>query len=138
MLTRKGFKSSTGRSVVLATVAAMALTAAGPSFAASPVRAGKVVSAHAITDFSAQRRHYRHRGGGNAAAAAAFAGIIGTVGAIAASQARRDAYYDYGPGYYAPPAYYYSGPRYTSPYGGAYGYGGGGNYLDPGGNIVPY
>lgn len=138
MLTHKGFKSSTGRSVVLATVAAVALTAAGPSFAASPAPAGKVVSAHAITDFSSQRRHYRHRGGGNAAAAAAFAGIIGTVGAIAASQARRDAYYDYGPGYYAPPAYYYSGPRYTSPYGGAYGYGGGGNYLDPGGNIVPY
>lgn len=139
MLTRKGFKSSTGRSVVLATVAAMALTAAGPSFAASPVRAGKVVSAHAITDFSAQRRHYRHRGGGNAAAVAAFAGVLGTVGAIAASQAHRDAYYDYGPGYYGPPPVYYGAPRYPSPYGGAGSYGyGGGSYLDPGGNIIPY
>ena len=140
MLTRKGFKSSTGRSVVLATVAAVALTAAGPSFAASPVRATGAASTHAITDVSAQRRHhYRHHGGGNAAAAAAFAGIIGTVGAIAASQANRDAYYDYGPGYYGPPPVYYGAPRYPSPYGGAGSYGyGGGSYLDPGANIIPY
>jgi hypothetical protein len=129
MLTRKNFKSSTGRSVVLATVAAVALTAAGPSFAASSAPSAKAISAtgpsSGATDFSAARRHHHHRrhhgGGGNAAAAAAFAGIIGTVGAIAASQARRDAYYDYGPRYYAPPPrYYYGGPRYPSPYGGAY------------------
>lgn len=124
MSTRKSFASSTGRSVILATVAAVALTATGPSFAASPAPAATVVSAGGVTDFSAARRRHRHRGGGDAAAAAAFAGIIGTVGAIAASQARRNAYYDYGPGYYTPPpAYYYGGPRY--PYGGAYGYGGG-------------
>ncbi|ABE64462.1 hypothetical protein Nham_3738 [Nitrobacter hamburgensis X14] len=128
MLTRRNFKSSTGRSVVLATVAAMALAAAGPSFAGSSAPVSKEISAtgpSGATDFSAARRHYDHRrhyrGGGDAAAAAAFAGIIGTVGAIAASQARRDAYYDYGPGYYAPPpGYYYGGPRYPSPYGGAY------------------
>lgn len=143
MLTRKGFKSSTGRSVVLATVAAMALTAAGPSFAASPAPVGKVVSAHAITDFSAARRHHRHRGGGNAAAAAAFAGIIGTVGAIAAANARDNAYDYYGgPVYYGTPYYGYPDYRYTTPYGGApYGgapYGGHGTYLDPGGNIIPY
>jgi hypothetical protein len=137
MLTRKGFKSSSGRSVVLAAVAATALTAAGPAFAASPATAG---SASTITDFSAARRHHHH-GGGGAAAAAAFAGIVGTaVGAIAAANAR-DSYYD-GPGYYAPaPAYYYGGPRYASPYGGGgygYGYGGGGSYVDPGGNIIPY
>jgi len=124
MLTRRNFKSSTGRSVILATVTAMALTAAGPSFARSSAPAAKTISAGSgVTDFSAARRHHHHRrhyrGGGDAAAAAAFAGIIGTVGAIAASQARRDAYYDYGPGYYAPPPrYYYGGPRY--PYGGAY------------------
>jgi hypothetical protein len=131
MLTRKNFKSSTGRSVVLATVAAVALTATGPSFAGSSASVSKGISAtgssSGVTDFSAARRHRHHHhrrhhgGGGNAAAAAAFAGIIGTVGAIAASQARRDAYYDYGPGYYAPPPrYYYGGPRYPSPYGGAY------------------
>jgi hypothetical protein len=74
-----------------------------------------------VTDFSAARRHRHHhyRRGGDAAAAAAFAGIMGTVGAIAASQARRDAYYDYGPGYYGPGyygpprGYYYGGPRYV-------------------------
>lgn len=128
MLTRKSFKSSTSWNVVLATVAAVALTATGPSFAASSAPAAKVISAGGVTDFSAARRHHHHRhhyrrhhGGGGAAAAAAFAGIMGTVGAIAASQARRDAYYDYGPGYYAPPPrYYYGGPRYPSPYGGAY------------------
>jgi hypothetical protein len=131
MLTRKSFKSSTSRSVVLATVAAVVLTATGPSFAGSSASVSKGISAtgssSGVTDFSAARRHHRHHhhrrhygGGGNAAAAAAFAGIIGTVGAIAASQARRDAYYDYGPGYYAPPPRYYGGPRYPSPYGGAY------------------
>jgi hypothetical protein len=47
---------------------------------------------------------------------------MGTVGAIAANQARRDAYYDYGPGYYGPRyygpprGYYYGGPRYYVPY----------------------
>ncbi|HEU4805065.1 MAG TPA: hypothetical protein VFS91_04540 [Nitrobacter sp.] len=119
----------------------MALTSAGPSFAGSsaPVSTkglSAAGSSSSVTDLSAARRHHRHRGGGDAAAAAAFAGIIGTVGAIAASQARRDAYYD-GPGYYDPPPVYYGGPRYPSPYGGAYGYGGG-SYLDPAGNIIPY
>lgn len=122
---RTNFKSSTVRTVVLATVAVMALTAAGPSFAGSFAPASKGSSAtgssSSVTDFSAARRHHHYRRGGDAAAAAAFAGIIGTVGAIAASQARRDAYYDYDPGYYGPPrGYYYGGPRYPSPYGGAY------------------
>jgi len=126
MLTRRNFKR-TGRIVVLTTVAAVALTAAGPSFAGSsaPVSSGisATGSSSEVTDFSAARRHHRHyRRGGDAAAAAAFAGIIGTVGAIAANQARRDAYYDYGPGYYGPRyygpprGYYYGGPRYYVPY----------------------
>jgi hypothetical protein len=126
MLTRRNFKSS-GRGVVFATVAAIALTAAGPSFAGSsaPVSSGISATGYSseVTDFSAARRHHRHyRRGGDAAAAAAFAGIMGTVGAIAASQARRDAYYDYGPGYYGPRyygpprGYYYGGPRYYVPY----------------------
>jgi hypothetical protein len=127
-MSRRNFKSSTGRNIVLATVAVMALTITGPSFAGSSVPAPKGISAtgsSGVTDFSAARRHRHHRRhyrGGNAAAAAAFAGIIGTVGAIAANQARRDAYYDYGPGYYGPRyygpprGYYYGGPRYYVPY----------------------
>ena len=60
-----------------------------------------------------RRRYVRRGGGGGAAAAAAFAGIIGTVGAIAASQARRDYYYDGGPAYYGGgPGYYGGGPGY--------------------------
>jgi hypothetical protein len=131
-MSRRNFKFSTGRNVVWATVAvmALALTMAGPSFAGSSVPAPKKISAtgsSGVTDFSAARRHRhrhhrRHYGRGDAAAAAAFAGIMGTVGAIAASQARRDAYYDYGPGYYGPGyygpprGYYYGGPRYYVPY----------------------
>jgi hypothetical protein len=117
---------SSAATIVLATLAAMALMTPGPSFAGSSAPpASKGISATgssgSVTDFSAARRHRHHhyRRGGDAAAAAAFAGIMGTVGAIAASQARRDAYYDYGPGdygpgYYGPPrGYYYGGPRYV-------------------------
>jgi hypothetical protein len=108
MFTRKALPSSFGRTAALATVAALALTAFGPS--------------------KAEARYYR--GGGGAAAAAAFAGIVGTGLAIAASQDR--GYYYGGPAYYGspydsygyyggPPAYYGGGPAY---YGGGYGYGG--------------
>src|SRR6185436_13249835 len=78
------------------------------------------------TDFSARRRYYR--GGGNAAGLAAFAGIVGTIGAIAASQNRRDYYYDSAPAYYGGgPAYYDGGPAYygggPAYYGNGYDYG---------------
>ena len=127
-MSRRNFKSLTGRNIVSAAVAVMALTMAGPSFAGPSTPAPKGIStkgSSGVTDFSAARRHRHHRRhyrGGNAAAAAAFAGIMGTVGAIAANQARRDAYYDYGPGYYGPRyygpprGYYYGGPRYYVPY----------------------
>ena len=97
MFARKGSFSSIGRAAVVATVAAVALTAVEPSMAlAGSAPAGKGVSTATgtsdATDFSARRRHYR--GGGGAAAAAAFAGIIGTGLAIAATQNRRDYYYD--------------------------------------------
>lgn len=94
------------------------------------------------TDFSAARRHYHHyRGSGQAAAMAAFAGMVGIIGGIAAANARADAY-DEGPVYYGPPPAYYGGATYGAPYGGApasgtYGYGGG-TYVDPGGNTIPY
>ena len=115
MFARKGFYSSIGRTVVMATIAAVALTAVEPSLAlAGSAPAGRGVSARTAssdaTDFSAQRRYYRG-GGGGGAAVAAFAGIVGTGLAIAATQNRRDDYY-YGGG----------GPAYYG--GGGYGYGG--------------
>ncbi|SRR5713101_983495 len=122
MFTRKGVFSVHGRAAVMATVAAVALTAVEPSLAlAGPAPSGKGLSAanptSDATDFSARRRYYR---GGGAAAAAAFAGIVGTGLAIAAAQNRR-AYYDDYYGYYGGgPVYYGGGPYY---YGG-YGYGG--------------
>jgi hypothetical protein len=116
--------SSISRAVVVATIAAVALTAFEPSTArAGPAPAGKGLSQAATsdaTDFSARRRHYRR--GGGAAAAAAFAGIIGTGIAIAAAQNRRHYYYDRGPAYYygGGPAYYGGGPYYGQPYYGGY------------------
>ena len=107
MFTRKAVFSAHGRAAVMATIAAVAVTAVEPSLAlAGPAPSGKGLSAAATsdaTDFSARRRFYR--GGGGAAAAAAFAGIVGTGLAIAAA---RPAY-----GYYGGPVYY-----------GGYGYGG--------------
>jgi hypothetical protein len=123
MVTRKTGFSSIGRAVAVATVAAMALTAIGPSLAlAAPARKGPSAATHNATDFSSRGRLYR-RGGGGGAAAAAFAGIVGTGIAIAAAQ-NSQAYYD---GYYGGgPVYYGGGPYYggTPYYGGGYGYGG--------------
>ncbi|MCG6207718.1 hypothetical protein LPW26_23980 [Rhodopseudomonas sp. HC1] len=128
MFERSIQRSSGIRAVAIATVAAIGVAGLQPTAAvAAPRTADKspTVSQHHITDFSARKKRYVRRGGGggNAAAAAAFAGIIGTVGAIAASQARRDYY---GPGYYGPGpgyGYYGGGPAY----GGYPGYG----YYDP-------
>lgn len=114
-----------GRGALLAAAAAMALTAIEPSvaMAGSANPANSLSADHstsASTDISAARR--RHHGGG-AAAMAAFAGIVGTIGAIAAAQERRDyyesgpVYYDGGPAYYAAPAYgYYGGYGVHDPY----------------------
>jgi hypothetical protein len=113
--------SAHGRAAVMATIAAVAVTAVEPSLAlAGPAPSGKGLSATPTsdaTDFSARRRFYR--GGGGAAAAAAFAGIVGTGLAIAAAQNSR-AYYGDSYGYYGGgPVYYGGGPYY-----GGYGYGG--------------
>lgn len=143
MLTRKSSHLSINRGVMLATIAALAVTAVAPSAAfAGPAKRGHAaVSANTgsggATDFSAARR--RHHGNGGAAAAAAFAGIVGTIGAIAASRSYDDGYYDEGPAYgYGNPynSYGYAGGGgyYPTPYGGGYG---GGRYVDPGGNILP-
>ena len=121
MFARKAVFSAHGRAVVMATVAAVALTVVEPSLAlAGSAPSGKGLSAATATsdatDFSACR------GGGGAAAAAAFAGIVGTGPAIAAAQSR-PAYYGYygGPAYYGGDPYYYGGGPY---YYGGYGYGG--------------
>ena len=124
MFARKAVFSSIGRAAVMATVAAVTLTAVEPSLArAGSVPSGKGLSAatatSGATDFSARRR--LHRGGGGAAAAAAFAGIVGTGLAIAATQNRRayyDDYYGGGPVYYGGDPYYGGGAYY-----GGYGYG---------------
>ena len=112
MFARKGVFSSIGRAGAVATVVAVALTAVQPSMAfAGSATSGKGVTASTgtsdATDISARRRYYR--GGGGAAAAAAFAGIVGTGIAIAATQNRRDRYYDqgyYDNGYYGGQPYY--------------------------------
>ena len=124
MLMQKAVFSVHGRAAVIATVAAVALTAVEPSFVfAGAGPSGKGLSAASptsdATDFSARRRFYR--GGGGAAAAAAFAGIVGTGLAIAAAQSG-PGYYGYGgPVYYGADPYYYGGGPY---YYGGYGYGG--------------
>ena len=130
MFARKTLLSSISRAAVVATVAAVAVTAFEPTTArAGSAPAGKGLSTAATsdaTDFSARRRYYR--GGGGAAAAAAFAGIVGTGIAIAAAQNRRDYYYDGGPAYYGGgPVYYGGDPYYGQPYYGG-GYYGGGYY----------
>jgi hypothetical protein len=128
MSVRKGMFSSIGRSAVLAGVAAMALAAMEPSVAmaggatpATGLSANHGTSGN--TDISAARRRHYGRGGGGAAAMAAFAGIVGTIGAIAAAQERRDYYYDGGPAYYGGGPAYYGAP--------AYGYYGGYGAPDP-------
>jgi hypothetical protein len=131
MFARKGLFSSIGRAGAMATVVAVALTAVQPSMAfAGSATSNKGVTASTgtsdATDISARRRYYRG-GGGGAAAAAAFAGIVGTGIAIAATQNRRDRYYDqgyYDNGYYGgSPAYYGNPTPYYYPPGPHYGRG---------------
>jgi hypothetical protein len=123
MFAQRGLFSSIGHATVMATVAAVALTAVGPSLAlAAPADKGRpaVAATHNITDFSSRGRVYRGRGYGGAAAAAAFAGIVGTGIAIAASQNA----YAYDDGYYGGggPVYYGGGPYYGGGGYGGYGY----------------
>ena len=130
MFARKGLFSYISRAAVMATVAAVALTAFEPSSArAGSAPAGNGISTATATsdatDFSARRRFYR---GGGAAAAAAFAGIVGTGLAIAAAQNSPAYYYGDSYGYYGGgPVYYGGGPVYYGGgpyYYGGYGYGG--------------
>ena len=132
MSTRKGLLSSAGRSVVVATVAVLALAMGEPPMAAAgpATPASKDVSATTgssdATDFSSARRRRYYRGG--SAAGLAFMGMaIGTMGLIAAQQ---NYGYGYGPGYYGGGPYYYGGGPYY--YGGGAYYGGGPYYYGGG------
>jgi hypothetical protein len=131
MFVRKAVSSSIGRAAMLATVAAVALTAVEPSPAlAGPMPSG-IGTAAATAPLRATDVRFRgrfYRGGGGAAAAGAFAAIVGTGIAIAAAQNRDDYYYGGGPAYYGGPGYYGGGPVY---------YGGGPYYGGYGGSGVP-
>jgi hypothetical protein len=119
-MTRKGLFSSIGHAVVIATFAAVTLTAVVPAVAETGA-AGKGLSRAPAprddTDFSARRR-YHHGGGG--AAAGAFAAVAGTGLAVAASQ-NRGAYADGNGNWECSPLH--CGPRYY-PGDSGYGYGG--------------
>ena len=123
---RKALLSSTGRAVVMGTIAVLVLTLTEPPTAAASAAGAvsKGISATTAsgdaTDFSARRRYYRHYRGNNAAGLAIMGMMIGTIGSVIAAERQRD-YYDHyygGPGYYGygPPVYYgygpYYGPRY--------------------------
>jgi hypothetical protein len=132
MLAHKGRFPAIGRAIVATTIAVFALTMAEPpaAFAGASAPRSSGVSAATTsseaTDFSSARRRRHVRRGNNNAAGLAFMGMaIGTIGAIAAQQRRRDYYnngygYGYGPGYYGGPQYYGGGPyygrRYYRPY----------------------
>jgi hypothetical protein len=114
MLTGKVSLSFTGRSGVLAIVAALVLTMAEPPLAAAgPVSRGvsAIAGSSDATDFSAARRRRHYRNGSNAAGLAIMGLAIGTIGAVAAQQRRND-YYDNGYGYGYAPGYYGGGPYY--------------------------
>jgi len=121
MVLRSGLMTRTGRTVTLAMTAVFLLGAAEPVLAGSAKDHGKKADAGITvgqaTDFSAAKRRYVRRGNRAAGAAVAGAalGIIGTVGAIAAEQARRDAY-ENSYRYYGPRPYYYGQPYYGPGY----------------------
>ena len=123
MFMRKGLSSSGGRSIVMATIAILAVTMGEPPLAIAGriAPASKGISATPAssdaTDFSSARRRRHYRRGGSAAGLAFMGLAIGTIGAIAAQQQRNDyynnyGYYGYGPGYYGGGPYYYGGGPY--------------------------
>jgi hypothetical protein len=104
--------------LICATAIAIALTSFDlrPAAAASE-GAGAIAKQNSGADeFSAARK--RRRGVNPAIPLAAFGAIVGTIGAVAAANARRD-YYErhyYAPGYYGAPAYGYYAPPAYQPY----------------------
>ncbi len=120
MLTGRGLISSGSRGVVLATVAALVLTASESPLLAAPAATDSthisaIAASSRATDFSAARRHRHYHRRGNAAGAAFMGLAIGMMAGAIAAQQRREYYenygYYYGPGYYGP-GYYYGRPYY--------------------------
>lgn len=119
-----------GRGVALTTAAAFLLAVAAPQAVQAqpiaPVAKSDSVKAGSsdVTDFSSRR--YRRGYRNNNAAGLAFMGLaLGTIGAVVASQQRRDYYRQnhyyggnpyYGGNYYGNPGYY-NQPRYYGGYG---------------------
>jgi hypothetical protein len=97
MFDRHKMASHAGKGVILATIAALAVTTSLAPAAASSAR-------H-------YRHHYYH---GNGRAAAAFMGAaVGIIGGAIAAQQRREYYENYG--YYGGPGYGYYGRPYYGP-----------------------
>jgi hypothetical protein len=95
---RSSFKST----FVLTTALAIALTSLDQRPAAATPEGGPaIVKQNAgATDFSAARKRRRGRGVNPAIPLAAFGAIVGTIGAVAAEQRRRDYYERYYDGPY--------------------------------------
>ena len=103
------------KSLVLATAAVVALTGFDlRPVAAAPLKGPATVQANAGDEFSSQRRRHR-RGVNPAVPLAAFGAIVGTIGAIAESQRRREYYdrhyYNEAPVVYDAPQVYRREPR---------------------------
>jgi hypothetical protein len=106
-------KQTMKRAVVFAIAGATVLGAVTPAWSApvlSNTAALKTAAPSALTDVRYRGRYYRNDG------AAVALGILGVVGAVAATSAYRHNYYS-GPGYYG--SYGYPG-YYGQPYGGPY------------------
>jgi hypothetical protein len=103
--------------LIFATTAAIALggfdlrpAAAAPEGGPAVVKQGA-----GVDEFSSQRKRRRGRGVNPAIPLAAFGALIGTIGAIAAANSRREVYYGGGPYYYAEPQYVPAPNYYVAP-----------------------
>ena len=101
--------------LICATAIAIALTSFDLRPAAAAPEGGPAIAKQnaGADEFSSQRRR-RARGVNPALPLAAFGAIIGTIGAVAAANARRDYYENhyYAPGYGGPAYGYYEQPAY--------------------------
>jgi hypothetical protein len=100
--------------LICATAIAIALTSFDlrPAVAAPEGGGPAIAKQNSGVDELSAARKKRRRGVHPGAPLAAFGAIVGTIGAVAAANARRDYYerHTYAPGYYDEPAYGYYGP----------------------------
>jgi hypothetical protein len=97
-------KMTSKTALIFATTAAIALGGFDMRPAAAAPEGGPAIAKQnaGADELSSQRRR---RGRGGVAPLVAFGAIIGTIGAIAAANSRREVYYGGGPYYYAEPQY---------------------------------